>query len=126
VYALQGKVAAERIKAGADVLPWWPARGVYVLIERGEPKPPAELLDVPGVAGMWWGSSTQLGPPYETIPTSDLKRLITYCFLDEDPVQAAQTLRPVLEKRWQAGGIEPLIAAPFNVLVPYQWDRYLP
>jgi hypothetical protein len=126
VYALKGKVAAPRIKAGADVLPWWPARGVYVLIEQGEPPPPAELGDTPGVAGMWWGNSTPIGPPYETIPTSDIKRLITYCFLDEDPVQAAQALRPVLEKRWKAGGIEPLIAAPFNVLVPYQWDRSLP
>jgi hypothetical protein len=126
VYAVKGKVAASRIKAGADVLPWWPARGVYVLIEQGEPPAPAELGEVPGVAGMWWGSSAHLGAPYETIAATDIKRLITYCFLDDDPIQAAQALRPALEKRWHGGGIEPLIAAPFNVLVPYQWDRFLP
>jgi hypothetical protein len=125
VYALKGSVAAPRIKAGADVLPWWPARGVYVLIEQGEP-PPAQLLEVPGVAGVWWGSSSQLGPPSETIPATDVKRLITYCFLDHEPAEAAQALRPVLEKRWKAGGIQPLLAAPFHVLVPYEWSRYLP
>lgn len=125
VYALKGSVAAPRIKAGADVLPWWPARGVYVLIEQGEP-PPAQLLEVPGVAGVWWGSSSQLGPPSETIPATDVKRLITYCFLDHEPAEAAQALRLVLEKRWKAGGIQPLLAAPFHVLVPYEWSRYLP
>ena len=33
VYGVQGRVAAARIKVGADVLPWWPARGVYLLLE---------------------------------------------------------------------------------------------
>jgi hypothetical protein len=32
VFALDGMAAAPRIKIGADVLPWWPARGVYLLI----------------------------------------------------------------------------------------------
>ena len=36
VYRLAGTVAAPRIKVGADVLPWWPARGVYLLVERVE------------------------------------------------------------------------------------------
>ena len=35
-YRLDGMAAAPRIKIGADVLPWWPARGVYILVERGE------------------------------------------------------------------------------------------
>ncbi len=126
VYAVQGHVAAPRIKAGADVLPWWPARGIYILIEPGEAPAPVELHDAPGVAGAWWGISAQLGPPSETIPATGPKRLITYCFLDEDPADAARSLRPVLEARWQACGIEPLFAAPFHVLVPYQWDRFLP
>ncbi len=35
-YRLDGMAAAPRIKIGADVLPWWPAKGVYVLVERGD------------------------------------------------------------------------------------------
>jgi hypothetical protein len=125
VYELKSTLAAPRIKAGADVLPWWPARGVYVLIERGD-QSPSELIDIPGVAGIWWGNSLPMGPPVTTTAAADVRRQITYCFLDQEPASAAQQLRPVLEKRWAAHGIEPLFAAPFNVLVPYQWDRFLP
>jgi hypothetical protein len=125
VYTLQGIVAAPRIKAGADVLPWWPAKGVYVLIEQGEHSP-AELIDVPGVAGMWWGHSLPLGPPYETIPAAGPARSITYCFLDQDPAAVGEHLRPALEKRWKSGAVEPFFAAPFHILVPHQWDRFLP
>jgi hypothetical protein len=33
----------------------------------------------------------------------------------------------VLEKRWSDdAGIEPLLAAPFHPVVPYEWDRYVP
>jgi hypothetical protein len=123
VYRLTGTIAAARIKAGADVLPWWPARGVYVLVEQGE-QSPSELIDIPGVAGVWWGRSLPMGPPYTTTQASGLQ--IAYCFLDEDPAGTAQRLRPVLERRWTRGGIEPLLAAPFHVLVPYEWDRFLP
>jgi hypothetical protein len=123
VYRLGGTRASPRIKVGADVLPWWPAKGVYVLVERAE-QSPAELTDVPGVAGAWWGGALPLGPPYTTTPNNGLQ--IAYCFLDEDPARTAQQLRPVLEKRWNRFGIEPLLAAPFHLIVPYEWDRYLP
>src|SRR4051794_39879327 len=36
VYAFDGIAAAPRVKVGADVLPWWPATGVYLLIEQGD------------------------------------------------------------------------------------------
>src|SRR5262245_62622678 len=65
VYQLDGMAAAPRIKVGADVLPWWPAKGVYVLIERGELSP-SELVDVAGVGGAWWGGAVAMEPPYPT------------------------------------------------------------
>jgi hypothetical protein len=122
VYRLHGTGAARRIKAGADVLPWWPARGVYVLIERGGVSP-AALLDVPGVGGVWWAGSIA-NSSYATSQEGALQ--ITYCFLDEDPPQAAQRLRRVLEKRWEPSGSEPLFAAPFHLLVPHEWERFVP
>jgi hypothetical protein len=123
VYRLGGTIAAPRIKVGADVLPWWPAKGVYVLVERGE-APASELIDVPGVGGAWWGDALPMGPPYTTRANTGLQ--ITYCFLDDDPVRTAERLRPVLDKRWSHSGVTPLLAAPFHVIVPYEWDRYLP
>jgi hypothetical protein len=123
VYRLDGTIAAPRIKVGSDTLPWWPAKGVYVLIERGG-TPASELVDVPGVGGAWWGGTLPMRPPYTT--TANIGLQLTYCFLDDDPVQTAERLRPVLEKRWAGSGIEPLLAAPFHVIVPYEWDRFLP
>jgi hypothetical protein len=111
-FGLAGKVAARRAIAGADVIPWRPARGVYLLVEQGVQSPIA-LTDIAGVAGIWWH-------------TDKSGVQLTYCFLDDDPVQTAQRLRTPLEQRWAAGTVKPLLAAPFQVLVPFEWDRYLP
>ncbi len=35
LFCLDGMAAAAHIKVGADVLPWWPLTGVYLLIEQG-------------------------------------------------------------------------------------------
>ena len=53
-------------------------------------------------------------------------QLLSYCFLDDDPVATAGRLRPVLAARWRHADAEPLLAAPFYAVVPYQWDRYVP
>jgi hypothetical protein len=112
-FNLTGKVAADRAIAGADVIPWRPAVGAYLILEQGSHSP-AALVDVDGVAGIWW----------HTDQTSGLQ--LTYCFLQDDPVQTAVRFRPILEQRWAAGNIVPLLAAPFYTLVPYEWTRYLP
>lgn len=46
--------------------------------------------------------------------------------LDDDPVDTAARLRPVLEQRWETAAVSPLLAGPFDPVVPYAWDRYLP
>lgn len=119
-YAVETMAAAPRIKAGADVLPWWPATGVYLLVER-EATDVTALTEVAGVAGVWSGRAV-------ATDISDARegQQITYCFLDDDPVETAGRLKPVLEERWQKGNIRPLFAAPFHVLVPREWNRYLP
>lgn len=114
LYQVKGKAAAARIKIGADVLPWWPAMGVYLLLETGAPVP-EELLAVDGVAGVW-----------SCTGTAEAGQHLSYCFLDDDPVATAERLRPALEKRWTATDVEPLLAAPFHFVVPYEWDRYVP
>jgi hypothetical protein len=123
VYGLDGKLASPRIKVGADVLPWWPAKGVYLLIERGQ-APADELVAVPGVGGAWWGAAQPIEPPYTTRSNAGLQ--ITYCFLDDDPASTGERLRPVLAKRWARSGLQPLLAAPFHTLSPYQWNRFVP
>jgi hypothetical protein len=122
IYAVQDKTAAGRVKVGADVLPWWPIRGVYLLLETNA-SAPTGLTDVDGVAGVWSAASQSVDARLASAPAG---QTISYCFLDEDPVATAERLRPELEKRWSDEGVEPLLAAPFHVVVPYEWDRYVP
>jgi hypothetical protein len=121
-YRVAGMVASPRVKVGADVLPWRPARGVYVLVERGESSP-SKLAGVPGVAGTWWGTGLPLKPPYASAPLEGLQ--LTYCYLDDDPAATGERLRPVLAERWN-GGVTPLLAAPFHTIVRNDWGRYVP
>jgi hypothetical protein len=123
VYQVDGIAAAPRIKVGADVLLWWSAKGVYFIIERGGASV-ADLLDVPGVGGAWWGAAVPLEPPYSTRDNTGLQ--VSYLFLDDDPPSVGERLRPRLEERWSTTSAEPLLAAPFHSLVAYEWDRYLP
>jgi hypothetical protein len=122
VYEVQRKSAAPRVKVGADVLPWWPVRGVYLLLERGD-TPADALLDVDGVAGVWSAPAMDVDA---RLASAKAGQTVAYCFLDDDPVDTAERLRPALSARWQQHGVEPLLAAPFYPVVPHEWDRYVP
>jgi hypothetical protein len=117
-----GKVAAPHAVAGADVIPWRPAQGVYLIIETGE-VPADSLAQVPGVAGVWWYHGALAPEPYST---DNRGMQITYCYLDDDPVATAQRLGEQLRQRWATSDAEGLLAAPFRTLVPFDWSRHLP
>jgi hypothetical protein len=119
---IAGKCAADNAVAGADVIPWRPALGVYLIIEQGLASPET-LVKTPGVAGIWWFSGAQAPPAFRA---DSRGRQITFCFLDEDPVHVAASLRTAVEARWKAGAVHGLLAAPFYVIVPYAWDLHLP
>ena len=118
------KVAAPRVKVGADVLPWWPIRGVYLLLETRRRRRPTDLIDVDGVA-------RSRGRRHRRTSTRSLAS-----------AQAGQRSRTASstttrsrppngcgrcsQKRWKRAGVEPLLAAPFYPVVPYEWDRYVP
>jgi hypothetical protein len=122
VYHVAAKTAAPRVKVGADVLPWWPLLGGYLLLERNA-APVTDLVDVAGVAGIWSAASRAVDQSLATAPAG---QTLSYCFLDDDPVTVAGRLRPLLEKRWSDTTIEPLLAAPFHPVVSHVWDRHLP
>jgi hypothetical protein len=122
IYEVQRKVAAPRVKIGSDVLPWLPVRGVFLLVERGS-TPSTGLVDVEGIAGAWSASALNVGA---RLASTQSGQWITYCFLDDDPVATAQRVQSVLRSGWSESGTEPLLAAPFHVVVPYEWDRYVP
>lgn len=117
-----GKVAAAAAVAGADVIPWRPALGAYLLLEEGCSSP-AALAQVPGVAGVWWFQGSIAPEPYNV---DSRGRQITYCYLDDDPITVAKSLREHVEERWKSGAVRGLLAAPFFTVVPFEWSRHLP
>jgi hypothetical protein len=123
VYAFDGRAATPDAKVGADVLPWWPAAGVYLLIEHGHASA-APLLDVDGVAGAWWAATASDVPEqYSLAQPGDQ---LTYLFLADDPVAVAARLQPALERRWDDGDVVGLFAAPFHVADAHDLSKHLP
>jgi hypothetical protein len=122
VYSVSRRKAAPRIKVGADVLPWWPAIGVYLLLEAAT-APAPKLTDVQGVVGTWTAESRGVD---ESLASAQPGQLLTYCFLDEDPIDVAERLRPLLTERWSTPDVRPLLAAPFYPVVPHHWERHVP
>jgi hypothetical protein len=126
---LVGTAAADRVRVGAAVLPWRPASGAYLLVEEvGGPEPfdPAELsvlVDVPGVIGAWRYAGAE--PRHPRMESTD-GLVMTVCYLDRPPADVAADLAPVLDGRWSTGSRTPWLAAPFELVVPGQWDRHLP
>lgn len=119
---LAGKAAAPHAVVGADVVPWRPVTGVYLLIEEGH-APADPLLGVGGVAGVWWFHGGLAPAPFST----DARGLqVTYCYLDGDLVGTAERLGPVVSSRWDSDEVRGLLAAPFHVVVPFDWARHLP
>jgi hypothetical protein len=122
VYRLTGKVAAPTAVTGADVLPWRPACGIYLLVEERATSP-EDLISTEGVAGAWWGSGLAIDTP---LSVDRVGLQISYLFLDDEPERVAERLRDRLQKRWNRDATVPALAAPFHLVVPFAWGRYLP
>jgi hypothetical protein len=123
LFDLAGKVAAPRAVVGADVLPWRPMLGAYLLLEEGSAPPDAALLDAEGVAGAWWFTGTVAHTPF-TIDSRGLQ--LTILFLDDDPVSVATELVEPVALRSTRHGTGALLAAAFHTIVPFAWSRHLP
>ena len=117
-----GMIAAPRALAGADVMPWRPALGIYVIVEEGQLSP-ADLIDAPGVAGVWWWQGRSEGDGMSPLSAG---KQITYCFLDRNPEDCAGALADRMRLRWANGAVKGLLAAPFHTVVPFDWSRNLP
>ncbi len=85
-----GAAAAPRVLVSPAAVPYRPAAGVHVRVERAT-SPTADLDDlvgIDGVAGAWgFAGDARLSPP----AVRDLA--VTWCWLDDDPAAVAPRLR---------------------------------
>lgn len=121
-----GRAAAPRVLVGADVVPWRPHRGVYVIVESidaGGDDGAHQLdglVEVDGVAGVW--RYRDGGARHERLLAIDGAHL-TICYLDGEPSAVAPGLAERLRSRWTDGAITPLLAGPFDVVLPFTARR---
>ena len=123
--------AAPRALISGEVVPYRPNRGIYLLVEQptdlarldawlrwGHEENLPELVSMDGVAGAWTYTSS---PLYRRETSTPGEYRVTACYLDEDPATVAEGLRSLLDRRWRDAPVKPLLAAPFETLVPGQW-----
>jgi hypothetical protein len=119
-----------------EVVPYRPNRGIYLIVE--EPTDPAlqdqyiqrmhtdvlpALVSVPGVAGVLaFGTS----PAIRRDSLSPGSYRITTCYLDDDPATVGARLAPVLASIWNDAPVRPLLAAPFESMMIWDWNRFGP
>lgn len=121
--------AAPSALVTAEVVPYRPNRGMYLVIERpDDASAPAawtdahveRLLAVDGVAGVWTFATGTVRPDrLETTPMS-----VAVCYLDGEPVSVAGPVAEVVNERWEHAAVTPEFAAPFLSVRAWEWDRF--
>ncbi len=129
--------ATPRVLVGPEVVPFRPNRGLYLVAEEAanDPAPwqayllrlrddvlPA-LVRVRGVAGAWAFATS---PTFRRPNFSPGDYHFTAFYLDDEPADVASRLEPVLREAWAGQPTRALLAAPFESLVHWDWERFLP
>ena len=112
----------------AAAVPFSAHRGIYVVVEElhtGEtPDDPVDsLLAVPGVAGAWtFASAAALASSRWTAGA----RRITVCWLDDDVLDVAARLAPVVDgwRERAASRSHLTFAGPFETITPWEWNWF--
>ena len=129
-------VASPRVLVSAEVVPFRPHRGVYVIIDEPDGQVPQDeslqrihtgilpsLVAVPGVAGAWsYATSPQIRRPM----FSEGRLRIIVCYLDEDPATVGERLSPLVDQLWSTSPSRLLLGAPFESLIAPDLDRFGP
>ncbi len=132
-------LAARRVLVSSEVVPFRPHKGIYLIVE--EPTDPTdrsaqdayvqrmhvellpELVSVPGVAGAWaFATSPSIRRPMFT--EGDYR--MTVCYLDDDPASVGERLAPLLDRWWSQAPARPLLAAPYESMISWDWNRFAP
>jgi hypothetical protein len=124
---------APRVLVSAEVVPFRPHQGVYLIVE--EPTDQAaqdaylqrrhtelvpELVSVPGVAGAWTFATT---PAIRRSNFSEGQYRMTICYLDDEPAVVGERLAPMMERMAASEPIRLQLAAPFESVLRWDWGR---
>jgi hypothetical protein len=115
---------APRVHIGEEVVPYKPNHGAYVIVEHvddvaviddwvtAQHRAMPELMQVPGVIGLWSFASTGAYGVQRTRARASM------IYLDDDPIAVAERLDSLLVRRWKGAPVHPMLAGPFRSLHP--------
>ena len=128
--------AAPRSLISDEVVPFRPHQGIYLIVEEPTDQSAqdaflrrlhtellAELVAIDGVAGALTFATT---PSIRRPSFSEGDRRITLCYLDQPPAVVGERIVPWIEQVWSGAPSRLLLAAPFESLVTWDWDRFGP
>jgi hypothetical protein len=120
--------AASRTRVSAAAVPFRPHRGIYVKVDEPTADVASDaghdlLVDVPGVAGVWTFSNVET--PTSRRWTAGHRR-ITVCWLDDDPLDVAARIAPLVTTRREPPDPSAQItfAGPFETITAGHWDWF--
>jgi hypothetical protein len=146
--ALVDARSAPRALVSAEAVPYRPNRGVYVVVRdcprhqggaaatavsdvvsegspdgaaSGEAELARRLLDVGGVAGVWTFASDAR---FDHHPWRPGDRVVTVCYLDEDPLAVAAELGALVRDVKAEERAAVVLAGPFETITPWRWDWF--
>jgi hypothetical protein len=131
--------AAPRVLVSAEVVPFRPNRGVYLIVEEllegTEPevrdaylqRQSVEILpglvSVPGVAGAWAFATT---PAIRRPPFTDGAFRMTLCYLDDEPAAVGERLGAHIKRAWKDAPARIVLGAPYESMMSWEWNRFGP
>ncbi len=129
-------LAAPRVLVSAEVVPFRPHQGVYLIVDQPDDgadqseflqylhtEVVASLVQVPGVAGAWtYATSPEIRRPM----FSPGAHRIIVCYLDDDPATVGERLSPLVREAWDSVPAQLALAAPFESLIHTDLDRFGP
>jgi hypothetical protein len=128
--------AAPRVLISPEVVPFRPHLGVYLIVAESAGRPAEDahrqrmhtevlptLASTPGVAGAWSYATT---PAVHRPMFSGGDYQMTLCYLDADPATVGERLGPVVRDAWATAPGRLVLAAPFESMMRWDWDRFGP
>jgi hypothetical protein len=103
-----------------------PNRGVYLIVAPSMAGPEtvdvgSHLIGVPGVAAVVTFDSRSGFMRDGWNPGS---RRFVVAMLDDEPLEVAERVRPLLDEQSQRDGAQPDLAGPFETIQPWKWDWF--
>jgi len=128
--------AAPRVLISPSVVPFRPHQGIYLIVEstgdragqdaflqRMHVDVLPQLVGVSGVVGAWTFATT---PAIRRPMFTDGDYRMTVCYLDDHPATVGENLAPVVERIWETAPGPLVLAAPFESMMSWDWDRFRP